>query len=130
MVVVGERLRRLRVGKGWTQEELGEMLGITKGAVQKYENGQIRNFKVDSIRKLCQIFELSPVYFIFDNVPDYYAKEPIELLKAHFGAWFVDFMGNFNDLNQDGKTKVIVYCKDLASIDRYRTDKGEKREDA
>lgn len=120
MTAVGERIRIMRLEKGWTQEELGKMLGITKGAVQKYENGQIKNFKVDSIRKLCQIFELSPVYFVFDNVPDYYAKEPIEMLKAHFGVWFVDFLRNFNELNQDGKTKVIMYCKDLSLIEKYR----------
>lgn len=125
---VADRIKNLRTQRGLTQEELGDMLGVTKAAIQKYETGQIKNFKAESIKKLCEIFEVSPVYFIFDNVPDYYAKEPIELLKAHFGTWFVTFMKNFNDLNQHAKTKVILYCEDLASIDRHRNDGGQKEE--
>lgn len=125
---VADRIKSLRIQRGWTQEQLGELLGVTKAAIQKYETGQIKNFKSESIKTMCELFEVSPVYFIFDNVPDYYAKEPIELLKAHFGTWFVDFMSNFNDLNQHGKTKVISYCEDLASIGRLRNDGGQKEE--
>lgn len=55
-----------------TQEELGEVLGITKGAVQKYESGQIRNLKADTIKKFCELFGSPPVFFIFDDVPDFF----------------------------------------------------------
>lgn len=125
---IPDRIKFLRTQNGMTQEELGDMLGITKAAVQKYETGQIKNFKAETIKKLCEIFEVSPVYFIYDNVPDYFAKEPIELLRAHFRNWFIVFMKNFNDLNQHGKTKVISYCEDLASIGRLRNDGGQKEE--
>ena len=38
-MTIGERLKRLRIEKGLTQEEVGKILGVTKGAIQKYENG-------------------------------------------------------------------------------------------
>ena len=59
-MTVGQRLKRLRMKKRLTQEELGDMLGITKGAIQKYESGKIKNFKVETVRKLSTIFELPP----------------------------------------------------------------------
>jgi transcriptional regulator with XRE-family HTH domain len=35
---VGERVRSAREAKGLTQERLGELLGVTKGQVSRYEN--------------------------------------------------------------------------------------------
>lgn len=44
---IGERIKRLRIEHGMTQEEVGKELGITKGAVQKYEANQITNLRSD-----------------------------------------------------------------------------------
>lgn len=118
-MTVGERIKRLRLEKGMTQEELGKLLGITKGAVQKYESGQIVNFKTDSIKKLTEVFELPPAYFVFDVVPDYTA-DAIGMLEFHFGSWIVDFVTNINGLNEYGRQKLISYCEDLSLIDKYK----------
>lgn len=76
---VGERIRNLRTSKGLTQEELGNILGVTKVTIQKYENGQIKNFKTDIIKKLTNYFGVPPVNFIYDygEIPDY-SKPAIE----------------------------------------------------
>lgn len=58
-MTIGERLKRLRTEKGLTQEEVGNILGITKAAIQKYENGSITNFRSDTIRKLCKLFGIA-----------------------------------------------------------------------
>lgn len=55
-MTIGERIKRLRLESGMTQEEVGKELGITKAAVQKYENDQIKNFRVEMIRKICILF--------------------------------------------------------------------------
>ena len=36
----GERLRAIRKDKGWSQEELAEILGTSKQVISRYENGQ------------------------------------------------------------------------------------------
>lgn len=56
-MTVGERLRTLWISFGLSQAELGRIVGVTKAAIQKYESGQIKNFKIDTIsglrRKYC-----------------------------------------------------------------------------
>lgn len=38
-MTIGKNIKRLRQNKGLTQEQLGEILGITGQAVSKWENG-------------------------------------------------------------------------------------------
>ena len=43
----GERLRSKRLEKGWTQEYLGQLVGLQKSAIAKYENGRILNVSTE-----------------------------------------------------------------------------------
>lgn len=112
-MTIGERLKRLRIEREMTQEEVGNILGITKGAVQKYESGQITNFRSDTIRKLCQLFKIAPAYFIFDHVAEDYSstdsRELRNMVIMHFGERFISFLDVLNTLNEDGRRKVIEY---------------------
>lgn len=126
-MTIGERLKRLRTEKGLTQEEVGNILGITKAAVQKYENGTITNFKSDTIRKLCCLFGIAPAYFIFDDVESLYRSANSEELRnmiiKHFGEKFVSFLDVLQMMNDDGRQKVIEYSNDIVQIEDYRRDK-------
>ena len=66
-----------------TQSELGEILGLKKSSIQKYESGAIRNFKPETIRKLCEHFELPSYLFI--AMPDIdISQDKLKLMKkAH-----------------------------------------------
>lgn len=120
MILVGERIRRFRIRRGLTQEELGNMLGVTKGAIQKYENGQIKNFKAETIRKLSDIFKVPPVYFIYDETPPYMTKAVKESLIDVFGEDFNKFLHHMHDLNEIGKRKVYDYVSDMIKIPDYQ----------
>lgn len=126
-MTIGERLKRLRTEKGLTQEEVGNILGITKAAVQKYENGTITNFKSDTIRKLSILFGIAPAYFIFDDVENDYSSVNSDELRAmiikHFGERFVKFLDMVDRLNEDGRKKIMEYTADIVQIEAYRRDK-------
>lgn len=64
---LGLFIRLLRTRKGLTQEELGKMVGVQKAAVQKWENGSTKNLKRATIKKLSEIFGVSPIAFVSDN---------------------------------------------------------------
>jgi transcriptional regulator with XRE-family HTH domain len=68
-----------------TQDELGEILGVKKAAVQKWESGQVVNLKQSTILKLCEVFRRSPSVFIFDHYDDYVDLETMEMnmLREH-----------------------------------------------
>lgn len=72
---VGEYIKKLRTEAGYSQEHLGTMLGVQRAAVQKWECGRVQNLKRETIKKLADIFNVSPSSFIdsenfyeFDNI--------------------------------------------------------------
>lgn len=56
----GYKIKELRIKKGLTQQELGDLLGIQKAAVNKYETGRVVNLKRSTIKRLCEIFDVMP----------------------------------------------------------------------
>ena len=133
-MTIGERIKRLRLEKGLTQEEVGKELGITKAAVQKYESNRITNFRVDMIRKMCILFDTTPAYFVFDDVEELHRsldrKKLRRIIIAHFGNRFVEFLDVLNTLNEDGRRKVIEYTNDLNEIDKYKRDRYKQKEES
>ena len=66
-MTMGERIRSLRRERQMTQESLGELLGIKKAAVQKYEKGTVTNIKHGTLLKLADIFDTSVEYIVSGN---------------------------------------------------------------
>ncbi|WP_288763816.1 helix-turn-helix domain-containing protein [uncultured Mitsuokella sp.] len=57
------RIKELRVTKGLTQEELGNILNVQKAAISKYENGRAEP-SVDILRKMTSFFKVSSDYLL------------------------------------------------------------------
>lgn len=53
-----ERLRQLRMARGWSQEALAEQLGLSRQAVQKWETGNARP-DMDNLVTLSRLFQVS-----------------------------------------------------------------------
>lgn len=54
----GERVRRLRREKGWSQEELGKRCGISLNFVGQIERGT-RSMSLDTFARLCKELEVN-----------------------------------------------------------------------
>ncbi len=65
---IGNKIRKLRKERGLTQEKLGELIGVKKSAVAKYENNRVENLKRATIQKLAEVLEVSPSYFFEDDI--------------------------------------------------------------
>lgn len=61
---MGEIIKKLRLQKGLTQEELGKVIGVQKSAIRKYESGAVENLKRSSIEKLAEFFGVTPSYLM------------------------------------------------------------------
>lgn len=68
MMTVGEKIKERRKMAGLTQTELGEMLGVQKNAVSKWECGRVEDIPCAKIKALATIFGVSTSYLIDDNV--------------------------------------------------------------
>lgn len=121
---LGQEIKRLRLERGYTQQQLGELLGVQKSAVQKYEKGTVKNLKQDTLAKLCRIFDVSPAVFMdamYDT--DKLSREVklLEEVSMLYGNQAVELLECFVELNAQGKAKLYSYAKDLTDIDKYTT---------
>jgi repressor LexA len=82
-MTIGEKIKQARLAKGYTQEELGNLVGVKKAAINKYESGIVQNLKRSMIAKLADALSIDPVTLIgFD---DQLPKDivPISQLQRH-----------------------------------------------
>lgn len=61
-MTVGEKIRELRLARGWSQEYTGKLLGTTKQTIYKYETGAVTNIPLDRLEQIATIFDVSPSY--------------------------------------------------------------------
>lgn len=61
--VFANRLRELRIAKKLSQTELAEKLGVSRGSISFYENGE-RTAAIDFIYKIAQFFNVSTDFLL------------------------------------------------------------------
>ena len=72
---IGRRIKDARLTKGLTQEELGNIVGLQKSAIAKYESGRVVNIKRSTLQKLANALDLRGSDLIIESNP----KEAAEL---------------------------------------------------
>ena len=112
----GAYIKQLRTEKGMTQEELGELLGVKKAAVQKWESGTVKNLKRDTIKKLAEFFGVSPAIFIssgnelsglsVDSGRSIYEIPVFESVSAGFGSYADSKVTEYTALNVKNPAEV------------------------
>ena len=71
---VGKIIRDARLAKGLTQEELGNIVGLQKSAIAKYENGRVVNIKRSTLQKLAKALDLRGSDLVIESEPKEYAE--------------------------------------------------------
>ncbi len=61
---IGDYIKTLRIRSGYSQEQLGKLVGVQRAAVQKWECGKVQNLKRETIKKLADVFNVAPSSFI------------------------------------------------------------------
>ncbi|MBR5823773.1 MAG: helix-turn-helix transcriptional regulator [Paludibacteraceae bacterium] len=125
----GTKIKELRKAHDMTQSELGELLGVKKSAIQKYEAGEIVNLKLSIVKKLCEIFKVTSDYLIFPEAEEcdekYNAKQlqleikVIEDIQALYGDQAVEILHNFTKLNDNGKNHALETIENLTLLEKY-----------
>ena len=107
-VNIGDKIKSARLSKGMTQQELGDMLGVQKSAIAKYESGRVVNIKRSTLKKISDILGIRPSELVFDL-----NSNPVGTAELHFEMVtdedFVDLYAEYKFL--DKKKRKIV--KDL-----------------
>jgi transcriptional regulator with XRE-family HTH domain len=61
---ISNRIKELRKAKGLTLEQVGNMVGVGKSTVRKWETGIIANMKRDKIAALSKALGTTPAYLL------------------------------------------------------------------
>jgi transcriptional regulator with XRE-family HTH domain len=97
---VGQKIKQARLAKGLTQEELGNLVGLQKSAIAKYENGRVVNIKRSTLQRLAQALDLRGSDLVIESNP----KEAAEL-----------------------SAKVLLDGELMGAIEKYYTLSAEKQ---
>ncbi len=73
-MLIGQRIKEERKKHGYTQEELGKLLNVSKVSVCGYENGT-RTPTLEVFRRLVEILDITPDYALGNDVNVVYEDE-------------------------------------------------------
>lgn len=80
---IGQKIKEARLAKGLTQEELGNLVGLQKSAIAKYETGRVVNIKRSTLQKLAKALDLRGSDLVIEADPkeaaDLYAKVLLDM---------------------------------------------------
>ena len=95
--LIGENIKIIRLGKGLTQKEAAERLGITTTAWKKFESGMC-SFKVDTLEKIASALEV--------DLPDLFRKGlDVDTVKADHKR--KELLSIYEQLNEFGRSRLL-----------------------
>jgi transcriptional regulator with XRE-family HTH domain len=69
--LTGNKLRTLRISRGWSQETVADKINVTQAAYSKLELGQVR-LTIDRAKVLAELYKVKPEYFFIENQSEHY----------------------------------------------------------
>lgn len=79
---IAERLQELRKKAGYSQEQVAEMLGLSRQAISKWESGQGKP-EIDNIVKLTEIYHVSADYILLGVEKEVSVSAPVKKELSH-----------------------------------------------
>lgn len=124
---VGQRLKFARESKHITLEEAGNIVGVHKSTILRWENGNTEKFKVPILEVLANLYGVNPAWIMGYNVPmersllsDDEISDIYRKLKSLYGEVFLEFLDIYDKLNELGRQKMLEYLNDLIKISEYK----------
>lgn len=108
-IIIGEKIKQYRLANGWTQQELGAKIGISKNAIGNYEKG-FRSPKKNTMFDLANAFNVS----IDDLFPP---------IQKDTSSTTSKIQSIYDELGPNEQRKVVTYAEKLR-------DEQEKRRKA
>lgn len=111
MGINGERLKELRLSKGMNPSDMANLLGISRPAYLKYENGQTKTPR--KIEELAKYFNVSTDYLFGNDTPasaspstSPHSKRDLNDLAKFLNKTEVMFDGDTYNLSEEDQQKL------------------------
>lgn len=102
MSILNDRIKSRRLAMNLTLQDVAEFLKVKEATAQRYESGEIKNIKHETIVSLSELFKCSPAYLMgwTDQVVLSPTTQPV-ISPAEF-----EFLQKLNSLDEKGKHTV------------------------
>lgn len=119
MSTIHSRIKEQRLKLGYTLAQIADMLNVKEATVQRYESGEIRNLKHDTIVNLANILKCSPCYLMGWN-----EQEPQNDIDTQYDLIIseIPILEKYIKLNSLGQEKADSYISDLIENPKYVSD--------
>jgi repressor LexA len=105
---VGVLIKKARIERGYTQEELAEKVGVKKSAVAKWENGRVSEIKRSNLKKLSEALGLNPNRLLGDI-----ERDPVsvaeELADIYLDVELRKMISEYQQLDHQKQAQVREY---------------------
>lgn len=117
--LLGKKIRKLRIERGYTLKQLGEMLNLGESTISMYETGK-RNPDYDTLTKIAEIFNVTTDYLLGrtnepnPNKPELPPefKTPEEAMKFILEQNVIMGFGGF-DINKMNDEEIVEFANEL-----------------
>lgn len=128
-MTMGEYIKKLREEKGWSQDELGQKVGVNRAAVQKWEKGTVENIKRSTIKELSKVLDVSPCDLMqWDEEVNLqkvrHEIDACELFEKYYGKEAFKAVSMFLKLDTVDQGKVVERMEVLLEAEKYSAKEG------
>lgn len=129
LMTMGEYIKKLREEKGWSQDELGQKVGVNRAAVQKWEKGTVENIKRSTIKELSKVLGVSPCDLMqWDEEVNLqkvqHEIDACELFEKCYGKEAFKAVSMFLKLDTVDQGKVVERMEVLLEAEKYSAKEG------
>lgn len=77
-LVVAHNVMRMRIRRGWTQQQLARVMGVTQPRIAQIESASA-NVQIDTLDRLANVFGVEPARLLQPGQPSVTSREAQEL---------------------------------------------------
>jgi transcriptional regulator with XRE-family HTH domain len=118
MMDIATVIKKARLQKGFTQEELAKKVGVKKSAVAKWENGRVSEIKRSNLKMLAEALGLKPTDLLGDIKTENDAISTAnELADIYLDVELRKMIAEYKSLNDQKQAQVREYVHLLSKKD-------------
>lgn len=118
MDTIGERIKNYRKEKGFTQEQLANIIGVSVMTIRRFEAGT-REPRTLMLEKIANALDI-PLIDLYVNKTHNHVQLLNDILAAN--PEDEELLSAFDMLNNTGKQVAVQRVKELTEIERYTKD--------
>lgn len=121
---------------GDTQQEVADILGVTKSTISKYEKG-LRGINSSHLEKLSELYKTEPIFILTGKTSkewqDRIEKESGQAQEEERAYWESILLSNavrsitplLDKLNDEGQKKAVERVEELTEIPKYQRTENQ-----